>query len=365
MKQFWAFVKKEFYHIFRDKRTMLILLGMPVLQIILFGFAISTELKTSRVAVLDPVSDRTTRRIVERLDENRYFEVVRYLHTSKEILSVFQSGEVDLVIQFSPNFEQDVYREGKGEIQLVVDATDPNTATLATNYAQGVIATAFQGEQQPSVPVNIQTHLLFNPQMKSAYNFVPGVMGLILMLICAMMTSISIVREKETGTMEVLLVSPVRSVFIILAKAVPYLILSGVNLATILLLSVYVLDVPIAGSLWLLALLSFLLIIVALALGLFVSCLVDNQVAAMLISGMVLMMPVMLLSGMIFPTESMPAFLQGIACLIPAKWYILAVKKVMIEGLGFAAVWKEATILLGMAVALIVLSLVKFKDRLE
>lgn len=364
MKQFWAFVKKEFYHIFRDRRTMLMLLGMPVLQIILFGFAISTELKTIRVAVLDPVPDRTTRRIVERLDENPYFAVIRNLHHPQEIASAFQRNEVDLVVQFRPNFERGMYHTGDGTLQLVVDATDPNTATLAANYAQGVLAAAILQEgRQPSV--SIQTHLLFNPQMKSAYNFVPGVMGLILMLICAMMTSISIVREKETGTMEVLLVSPMRSVFIILSKAVPYLVLSAVNLTTILLLSVYVLYVPVVGSLWLLAFLSFLLIIVALSLGLFVSCLVDNQVAAMLISGMVLMMPVLLLSGMIFPIESMPVILQGISCIIPARWYILAVRKVMIEGLGFMAVWKEIAILFVMAVALLVLSLKKFKDRLE
>lgn len=213
--------------------------------------------------------------------------------------------------------------------------------------------------------MEVQTHLLFNPQMKSAYNFVPGVMGLILMLICAMMTSISIVREKETGTMEVLLVSPIRPIFIILAKAVPYLVLSCVNLATILLLSVYVLHVPVEGSLWMLSFLSLLLIAVALSLGLLISCVVQNQVAAMIVSGMGLMMPVMLLSGMIFPIESMPAVLQWISNIIPARWYIQAVKKVMIEGLGMAAVWHEALILSGMAALLIGLSLKKFKERLE
>ena len=228
---------------------------------------------------------------------------------------------------------------------------------------QGIVGQALQSGTQSS-PI-VQTHLLFNPQMKSAYNFVPGVMGLILMLICAMMTSISIVREKETGTMEVLLVSPIRPIFIILAKAVPYLVLSCVNLATILLLSVYVLHVPVEGSLWTLSFLSLLLIAVALSLGLLISCVVQNQVAAMIVSGMGLMMPVMLLSGMIFPIESMPAVLQWISNIIPARWYIQAVKKVMIEGLGMAAVWHEALILSGMAALLIGLSLKKFKERLE
>ena len=362
MKQFWAFIKIEFFHIFRDRRTMLILLGMPVLQIILFGFAITTELNHSRVAVLDPSKDAVTTRITERIDENRYFSVVKELSSASDIETVFRHDEADIVVAFTPDFDANL-STGEAGIQLVVDATDPNTGNMMAGYVQGIVGQALQSGTQSS-PI-VQTHLLFNPQMKSAYNFVPGVMGLILMLICAMMTSISIVREKETGTMEVLLVSPIRPIFIILAKAVPYLVLSCVNLITRLLLSVYVLHVPVEGSLWTLSFLSLLLIAVALSLGLLISCVVQNQVAAMIVSGMGLMMPVMLLSGMIFPIESMPAVLQWISNIIPARWYIQAVKKVMIEGLGMAAVWHEALILSGMAALLIGLSLKKFKERLE
>ena len=340
----------------------MILLGMPVLQIILFGFAITTELNHSRVAVLDPSKDAVTTRITERIDENRYFSVVKELSSASDIETVFRHDEADIVVAFTPDFDANL-STGEAGIQLVVDATDPNTGNMMAGYVQGIVGQALQSGTQSS-PI-VQTHLLFNPQMKSAYNFVPGVMGLILMLICAMMTSISIVREKETGTMEVLLVSPIRPIFIILAKAVPYLVLSCVNLATILLLSVYVLHVPVEGSLWTLSFLSLLLIAVALSLGLLISCVVQNQVAAMIVSGMGLVMPVMLLSGMIFPIESMPAVLQWISNIIPARWYIQAVKKVMIEGLGMAAVWHEALILSGMAALLIGLSLKKFKERLE
>lgn len=340
----------------------MILLGMPVLQIILFGFAITTELNHSRVAVLDPSKDAVTTRITERIDENRYFSVVKELSSASDIETVFRHDEADIVVAFTPDFDANL-STGEAGIQLVVDATDPNTGNMMAGYVQGIVGQALQSGTQSS-PI-VQTHLLFNPQMKSAYNFVPGVMGLILMLICAMMTSISIVREKETGTMEVLLVSPIRPIFIILAKAVPYLVLSCVNLITILLLSVYVLHVPVEGSLWTLSFLSLLLIAVALSLGLLISCVVQNQVAAMIVSGMGLMMPVMLLSGMIFPIESMPAVLQWISNIIPARWYIQAVKKVMIEGLGMAAVWHEALILSGMATLLIGLSLKKFKERLE
>ena len=340
----------------------MILLGMPGLPIILFGFAITTELNHSRVAVLDPSKDAVTTRITERIDENRYFSVVKELSSASDIETVFRHDEADIVVAFTPDFDANL-STGEAGIQLVVDATDPNTGNMMAGYVQGIVGQALQSGTQSS-PI-VQTHLLFNPQMKSAYNFVPGVMGLILMLICAMMTSISIVREKETGTMEVLLVSPIRPIFIILAKAVPYLVLSCVNLATILLLSVYVLHVPVEGSLWTLSFLSLLLIAVALSLGLLISCVVQNQVAAMIVSGMGLMMPVMLLSGMIFPIESMPAVLQWISNIIPARWYIQAVKKVMIEGLGMAAVWHEALILSGMAALLIGLSLKKFKERLE
>lgn len=362
MKQFLAFIKIEFYHIFRDKRTMLILLGMPILQIILFGFAITTEINNSRIAVLDPSKDATTTRIIERLQENKYFSISKELNSASQIENVFRQDAADIVVAFTPNFENNLQTHNSG-IQIIVDATDPNTGNITSSYAKSIINQALQ--EQQTTTLNIQTHMLFNPQSKSAYNFVPGVMGLILMLICAMMTSISIVREKETGTMEVLLVSPIRPIYIILAKAIPYLVLSCVNLTTILLLSVYVLDVPVQGSLFTLSLLSLLLIAVALSLGLLISCIAQNQVAAMLLSGMALMMPVMLLSGMIFPIESMPTILQWISDIIPARWYIQAVKKVMIEGLGINAVWQEMLILFTMAATLVTLSLKSFKVRLQ
>lgn len=219
--------------------------------------------------------------------------------------------------------------------------------------------------QPDKQPVMVYNKLLYNPQMKSAYNFVPGVMGLILMLICAMMTSISIVREKETGTMEVLLVSPVNPLFIILSKAVPYFVLSLLNLTTILLLSVFVLDVPIAGSLPALLGVSLLFIFVSLALGLLISCITHTQVAALLVSAMVLMIPTIILSGIIFPIESMPGILQVLSCLIPARWYVETVRRLMIEGVPLVYVWKEVAVMCLMAVVLITATARKFKNRLE
>ena len=367
MRQFIAFVRKEFYHILRDKRTMLILLGIPVIQIALFGFAISTEVKNVKVAVFDTSKDISTRRITEQLQASEYFNVVRVLNNPDEIDRVFKEGEASLVVVFGDNFNENLLHTGEASIQLISDATDPNQATLLMGYASNIIA-SYQQELmvEHNIPMQIipEIRMLYNPQMKSAYNFVPGVMGLILMLICAMMTSIAIVREKETGTMEVLLASPMKPIFIILAKAVPYLVLSLVDLTSILLLSVFLLDVPIAGSLFWLAIASFLFIMVALSLGLLISTIVDTQVAAMLASGMGLMMPVIILSGMIFPIESMPGILQWLSGIIPARWYISAVRKLMIEGVDVVYVLKEMAILAGMALFLMAVSLRKFKVRL-
>lgn len=368
MKQFISFIRKEFYHIFRDRRTMLILLGMPVVQIILFGFAITTEVKNVKVAVLDYSKDVSTRQIMDKLDASEYFHINKMLHGNDEIEETFRNGGSDLVVVFEAGFDNNLRHTGKAKVQLIADATDPNNATLLISYASNIIADYQQSRMaQQQVPMQIipQIKLLYNPGMQSAYNFVPGVMGLILMLICAMMTSISIVREKETGTMEVLLASPVRPLWMIVAKMVPYFVLSCVNLVTILLLSAYVLHVPVAGNLFSLSLLSWIFIVVSLSLGLLVSTIARTQVEAMLFSGMVLMMPTVLLSGMIFPIENMPFPLQLISNVIPARWYITGVKKIMIEGLSISYAQKELGILVLMAVALMAISLKKFNKRLE
>ncbi|MDR3060032.1 MAG: ABC transporter permease [Prevotella sp.] len=368
MKQFLSFVKKEFYHIFRDKRTMLILLGMPVVQIILFGFAITTEVKNTQVAIFDPSKDISTQRITEQLGTSEYFSVARILSNPDEIEKVFKEGKANLVVVFGENFNENLLHTGEASIQLIADATDPNQSLTLTGYATNIIG-SYQQElmREYNIPFQIkpEVRMLYNPQMKGAYNFVPGVMGLILILICAMMTSIAIVREKEMGTMEVLLASPIRPIYIILAKAVPYFTLSVVNLSSILLLSVFVLEVPVAGSLFWLAIISLIFIFVALALGLFISSVADTQVTAMLISGIGLMMPVMLLSGMIYPIESMPVVLQWLSDIIPAKWYISAVKKLMIQGVSVVYVLKEMGILIVMAIFLLTVSLKKFKVRLS
>jgi ABC-2 type transport system permease protein len=346
---------------------MMILLGMPVIQIILFGFAITTEVKNTQVAVLDPSNDAVTRRIINQIDASNYFDVVSYLHTRADIDKAFRVGKIKLVVVFGERFQENLSHAGSAQVQLIADATDPNTATTVNFYASNIIASYQQelaGEQAVPYRIAPEVSLLYNPQMKGAYNFVPGVMGMILMLICAMMTSIAIVREKEMGTMEVLLVSPMKPILIILAKMVPYFVLSCVDLIMVVLLAVFVLGVPVAGSIFALVFMSLLFIFVSLALGLLVSTLTKTQQAAMLVSGMAFMIPVMLLSGMIFPNENMPVWLQWLSHIIPAKWYILSVKAVMIKGLGLASLVREIAILAGMALVLVVVSMKKFSIRL-
>ncbi len=368
MKQFLVFTQKEFYHIFRDRWTTMVLLLLPVLMILLFGYGITTEIKNTRFAVFDPSKDISTQAIVNKLQISEYFTLEEYLTDPKDIEKVFKEGRTGFVVVFSEKFYQNLLQTGEAQVLLISDGTDPNTASTLTNYASGIIR-EYLGDlnQGREVPYTIHTEikLLYNPTLEGAYSTVPGVMGMILMLICAMMSSVSIAREKELGTMEVILVSPMPPLLIILAKVVPYFTLSLINFATVLFLAVFVLNVPIVGSLLLLIFVSVIFIFVSLALGLLISSVVDSQIAALLFSVMGLIFPVIMLSGLMFPIENMPLILQGIAQVIPAKWYISATRAIMIKGVGFASIAKEILVLSFMAVFLIGLSLKKFKIRLE
>ena len=352
MKQFISFVIKEAKHIMRDKRTMLILFGIPVVLMLLFGFAITTEVKDVRTVVVTSQMDHLTQAAVERLAQSEYFTITQTVSTPQEAERLVRSQKADMAMVFSHDFASK-----KDGIQLIVDGSDPNMATQWTNYAQGVLAN-MQGSM-------VNAKMLYNPQMKSAYNFVPAIMGMLLMLVCAMMTSISIVREKEKGTMEVLLVSPVRPLMVIIAKAVPYLVLAFVILITILLMARYVLGVPLQGSIaWILAV-STLYILLALSLGLLISNIAQTQLVALLLSAMVLLMPVLMLSGMMFPIESMPKILQWISIVIPPRYYIEAMRKLMIMGVGVSEVMKEIAVLAGFTTFFLILALMKFNTRLE
>ncbi len=352
MRQFISFITKEAKHIVRDKRTMLILFGMPIVLMLLFGFAITTDVRNVRTVVVTSSQDHLTRQAVDRLAASEYFVITSTVATPREAELLIRRQKADMAVVFSPDFAS--RREG---IQFIVDGADPNMAQQWTNYATGVIANA------DAALVN--SKMLYNPQMKSAYNFVPAIMGMLLMLVCAIMTSISIVREKEKGTMEVLLVSPVKPLMIIVAKAVPYLVLAFAILTTILLMGRYVLGVPLQGSIVWIYLVSTIYILLALSLGLLISNIATSQLMALLLSAMVLLMPIVMLSGMLFPIESMPPVLQWISAIVPPRYYIQAMRKLMIMGVGIGEVVREVAILSGMTILLLAVSLLKFKTRLE
>ena len=368
MKQFLFFIRKEFLHVWRDKRTMLILFGMPIMQILIFGFALTNEVKNTRIGILDKSKDETTTAIIHQLQASRYFDVVENISDNSKLVPSFQAGDIKLVVVFPENFQEQLLHSNTAAVQLIGDATDPNTANTLINYATAVILD-YQSNlrNRPPLPytINTETRMLYNPQLKGSYNFVPGVMAMVLMLVCAMMTSISIVREKEMGTMEIILVSPIVPIRIVIAKMVPYFLLSAVNIASILLLSVYALDVPIRGNLALLVVECLMFTVTVLALGLLISSISNSQEVAMLISLMGLFLPTIMLSGFMFPIENMPLGLRIFSNIVPAKWFYIIVRNIMIKGVGFEYVWKETLILLSMTVFFMAISIKNFKTRLE
>ncbi|MBK9335185.1 MAG: ABC transporter permease [Lewinellaceae bacterium] len=374
--RFRAFVVKEFRHILRDRRTLLILFGMPVAQVLLFGFVLTTEVKNAAIAVLDPSKDAESIGLTNRLASSGYFRVEKHLESAADLEPAFRTGKIKMAVVFPPDFAQTLIeptapgQQPTAALQLIGDASDPNTATTLIYYANAIIATWQQeraaklGTQGPAV-IATETRMRYNPEQKAVFNFVPGVMTLILMLVSAMMTSITIAREKELGTMEVLLVSPLKPIQIILGKTAPYLVLSFVNAAVVVLLGIVVFGMPMRGSVLLLAAECVLYMFVALSLGIFISTRAKDQMTAMFISALGLLMPTVLLSGFIFPRESMPMPLQVIGGALPATWFNPVIKGIMIKGVGLEVLWKETLVLGGMAVFFLALSLRNFKDRLE
>ncbi len=368
MKRFLGFVKKEFYHIFRDYRTLLVLFGMPIVQVLLFGFAINTDLKDARIAILDNSKDEMTRKLTQKIISSGYFLLKENLTTTTEIEKSFQSGKLKEVIIFQEDFEKKYMKDGKASVQIIADASDPNNANLLVNYTSAIINN-FQRElmREQKIPYQIipEVRLRYNPEMKSVFMFVPGIITILLMLVCAMMTSISIAREKELGTMEVLLVSPLKPLQIIAGKVIPYVLLSFINAATIIMLGKWVFGMPMTGSYFLLLFVVIIFIIMVLSLGIFISTVSNNQMTAMLISMVGLLLPTILLSGFVFPTENMPLILQWLSYIVPAKWFIIILKTVMLKGLGLSYIWKEFIILIGMTLFFLMLGMKKFKIRLE
>lgn len=368
MKAFWAFVKKEYYHIIRDPRSLLILIGMPIAQIILFGYAVNNEIIDAKISILDNSKDHITQEISNKILSTKYFLLSEYLQSQDDIEKSFQKGKIKLALVFEKDFAQKFSNNENPKIQIITDATDPNTASTLLNYISNILF-SYQNEKsgmlQNNGGIDIISKMEYNPMLKSVYLFVPGTIALILMLISAMMTSISIAREKEKGTMEILLVSPLKPFMIIIGKVIPYIFLSLINAATIIILGVLVFGLPIRGNYILLFFEITLFIIVSLSLGIFISTKVKSQQEALLISLMGLMLPTIILSGFIYPVESIPKILQYVSHVVPAKWFLIIVRNIMIKGTNLSFILNETLILFGMMIFLLLVSIKSFKIRLE
>ena len=368
MKRFIGFVTKEFYHIFRDKRTMFILFGMPIAQIMLFGFAITNEINNVNIAILDKSKDNETQKIISKIGASSYFNINEEITNENQIESVFKKGKVKAVLVFEKDFIKNMQTLKQAKVQVITDATDPNVANTISNYVNSILQNYTQEINKNNLAshqIQTQTRLYYNPELKSVFTFVPGVMTIILMLVSAMMTSISITREKELGTMEVLLVSPIKPFQVIIGKVFPYIFLSIINAAIILLLGFFVFKMPVEGNLFLLAFESILFITTALSLGILISTVAQSQQTAMMMSLMGLMLPVIILSGFIFPVTSMPMPLQIMSNIIPAKWFIIIIKAILLKGATLNVIWKETLILIGMTLFFLAISIKKYKIRLE
>jgi ABC-2 type transport system permease protein len=368
MKELLGFIKKEFIHIFRDPRTLVILFGLPVMQILIFGYVIRNEIQDVKIAIWDESGDPVTREITNRIVASGFFKMEQIIHSPEEVEEIFKKGRVREVIIFEHDFARKLESERLAGIQILADASDPNSAKMIVTYTQGIISTYLQElnrEMKAPLVIEPRVRMMYNSDLKSAFMFVPGTMALILMLVSAMMTSISIAREKETGTMEALLVSPLKPVQIIAGKVAPYILLSCINAIIIIILGYFVFHLPIRGSLILLFAETILFISLALSLGIMISTVSPNQQVAIFVSAFALMLPTLLLSGFIFPIENMPKVLQWLSYIIPPRYFITAIRSVMLKGTGLAEVWKETVIMISMLILFLSVSAVRFKVRLQ
>ena len=367
MNAFLGLIRKETYHILRDRRTLAVLLLMPLLQVLIFGFAIRTDVEDIRVAIVNPTPEAATHRLRATLAASGRFHVDRVLRSTDELETLFQRGVIDQALVLESGFDAELRSASGAGTLLLTDAVNPNIGRIKQDYARAVLRD-YEQALSPSaggLPFHVETRVRYNPTLASAYVFVPGLLAFVLILVSALMTSISIAREKETGTMETMLVSPLRQWQIILGKVVPYLLVAFLNALTVIGVAYGVFGVPVRGSLGLLLGESLLFVIVALALGVLISTRTDSQRTAMMGALLGLLLPTTLLSGMIFPIESMPAWLQPLTHVVPAKWFVIIVRGLLLKGVGLEHLWLETLILSGMGLFFLVASTLSFNVRLE
>ena len=366
MKALMGFMVKEFQHILRDRRTLWILLLLPLAQVLLFGFAVRTDIREIRLATVDPVPDAITTELTDRFRGTDVFSVVGSAKSVDVLPDLFERGAIDQALVFSDGFASALRDPRGAELLIITDAMNPNTGSSMQAYASAVILRWQQDLEAGGRGVRIEPEMRmrFNPTLESVNLFVPGLIAVLLTVVAALMSAISLSREKERGTLEVLLVSPLRPWQIVVGKVLPYMALGFVNVATVLLAAGFVFGVPFRGSLPLLLVESLLYIVVSLALGVLIAAVTNSQRTAMIGALMGLMLPTMLLSGMIFPISSMPDWLQPLSNVVPGKWFLLIARGIMLKGIGIAYLWEETVILAAMTLVFLVAAVRAFDIRL-
>ena len=366
MRAFWGFVRKEILHLLRDRQTLSILLLLPVIEVLIFGFAVRTDVRQIPIVIVDPTPDVSTLELRDRLAASDRFHLAGVAASAGGLDPQFRAGSIRQALVLPADVERRLGRGDSLPVQLLTDGSDPNTAGIMQGYATAVIERWYT-EASPAragLRINAASRMRYNPTLESSHLFVPGLVAFVLTIMSAMMTAISITREKETGTMEMLLVSPIRPSAIVAGKVTPYIVLGFVSVLLVLIAARAVFDVPIRGSLALLLAECGLYILTALALGIVISTQAPTQRTAMLFALAGLMMPTMLLSGFIFPLDSLPGWLRTISYLVPARWFLLVVRGVMIKGAGLGTLWHETLVLIGMTLFFLVVGSRKLAIRL-
>jgi ABC-2 type transport system permease protein len=361
-----GFIVKEFHHILRDRQTLFILLFLPLAQVILFGFALRTDVRGVRLAIVDPAPDASTLALRNRFAATDLFRVVEVLPSSDALARSFAAGRVDQAVVLRPGFARALARGEGAPVMVITDATDPNTGATMQAYATAVVQAYERGlrEGGGAVRIDAAVRMRFNPTLASVNLFIPGLIALVLTVVSALMSAISLSREKERGTLEILLVSPLKAWQIILGKVLPYLVLGFANVLTVLAAAWFVFRVPLRGSLLLLLAECLLFIVTSLALGVLIAAVTSSQRTAMMGALLGLMMPTTILSGMIFPITSMPGWLQPLTSAIPGTWFILISRGIMLKGVGLGHLWQETLVLAGMTLVLLAVAVRRFTMRL-
>ncbi|MCL1851215.1 MAG: ABC transporter permease [Bacteroidetes bacterium] len=367
MRAFLSILQKEFIHIGRDRVSLFLVLAMPVALILLFGFTISTEIRNARISILDQSKDTESNHLIENIIASGYFQIVSFLDNEAEIDHDFKNKQIKIAMIIPPRFEESLEQEHIANIQIINDVSDINIASILNNYLRTVFNDYINEYNQINngfeTPISIVTTMLYNSELNSVYMFVPGIITLIMIIITALMSSITLAREKETNTMNMMLITTVKKINIAIGKVIPYMLLSLLSTIFILIISVFVFQMPIKGSIGLLLFLCIIFMFTSASFGLLISAVSKNQLDAMMVTMMGLFLPTVLLSGFLFPLDNMPLFFQWLADIFPAKWFIIAIKDVMLKGANFMEIGKYLLILTGMSVVMVWFSLSQIDKR--